>query len=65
MTVVIIFLLPSCTQAAENCKCIKLQKDNKDMKEKYEVEIEKKYQELKSVHASLDEVAGEKLGKEV
>jgi hypothetical protein len=29
------------------------------------VETEKKYQELKDVHASLDEVAGEKLGKEM
>jgi hypothetical protein len=59
------FLLPFCIQAAEKCKCIKLQKDNEDMKEAYEVETEKKYQELKDVHASLDEVAGEKLGKEM
>jgi hypothetical protein len=44
---------------------MKLQRDNKDMKEAYEIESEKKYQELKSVHASLDEVAGEKLGEEI
>jgi len=42
-----------------------MQKDNKDMKEAYEVEIEKRDQELKGVHTSLDEVAGEKLGKEI
>ncbi|KDR15538.1 early endosome antigen 1-like [Zootermopsis nevadensis] len=50
--------------AVEKCELLKQQKDNKDMKETYEVEIEKKYQELKDVHSSLDEVAGEKLALE-
>jgi endonuclease III-like uncharacterized protein len=43
---------------------LELKKDNEAMKEAYEVEIEKKIQELKDVHACLDDVAGEKLGKE-
>ncbi|KDR08560.1 Early endosome antigen 1 [Zootermopsis nevadensis] len=51
-------------KAVEKCELLKQQKDNKDMKETYEVEIEKKYQELKDVHSSLDEVAGEKLALE-
>ncbi|XP_069693387.1 early endosome antigen 1-like [Periplaneta americana] len=41
-----------------------LEKDMAGMKESYENEIEKKIQQLKDVHASLDEVAGEKLALE-
>jgi hypothetical protein len=43
-------------------------KDKESLKEAYEVyevEIEKKNQELKDVHTCLDDVAGEKLGKEM
>lgn len=35
------------------------------MKEAFEEEIEKKNKELKDVCASLDDIAGEKLGKEI
>lgn len=50
--------------AAEKCKCLELMKDNETVKEAYEVEIEKKNQELKDVHTCLDDVAGEKLALE-
>jgi hypothetical protein len=43
---------------------LELKKDYEGVKEAYEVEIEKKNQELKDVHTCLDDVAGEKLGKE-
>ncbi|PNF42342.1 hypothetical protein B7P43_G03675 [Cryptotermes secundus] len=51
--------------AAERCKCLELKNDKESVKEAYEVEIEKKNQELKDVHTCLDDVAGEKLGKEM
>jgi hypothetical protein len=44
---------------------LELKKDNEAMKEEYEVEIEKKNLELKDVHSCLNDVAGEKLGKEM
>jgi hypothetical protein len=43
---------------------LELKADNEAAKEGYEVEIEKKNQELKDVHSCLDDVAGEKLGKQ-
>jgi hypothetical protein len=63
--VVLIFLLPSCIQNAEKRKFVELKKTDEVMKEAYEEEIEKKNKELKDVCASLDDIAGEKLGKEI
>lgn len=44
---------------------MELKKDNEAVKKEYEVEIEKKRQELKEVHACLDDITGDKLGKEM
>jgi hypothetical protein len=63
--IVLIFFLPSYIQAAEKHKLIELKKNNEVMKEAYEEEIENKNKELKDVCASLDDIAGEKLGKEI
>jgi len=63
--VVLIFLLPFYIQTAEKSKFIELKKNNEVMKEAFEEEIEKKNNELKDVCATLDEIAGEKLGKEI
>jgi len=63
--VVLIFLLPFYTQTAEKSNFIELKKNNEVMKEAFEEEIEKKNTELKDVCTTLDEVAGEKLGKEI
>jgi hypothetical protein len=52
-------------QAAEKCKFIELKKKNEVLKESSEEEIEKKNKELKDMCASLDDIAGEKLGKEI
>jgi len=63
--VVLIFLLPFYIQTAEKSNFIELKKNNEVMKETFEEEIEKKNIELKDVCATLDEIAGEKLGKEI
>lgn len=63
--VVLIFLLPFYIQTAEKSKFIELKKNNEVMKEAFEKEIEKKNNELKDVCATFDEIAGEKLGKEM
>jgi hypothetical protein len=63
--VVLIFLLPFYIQIAEKSKFIDLKKNNEVMKEAFEEEIEKKNSELKDVCTTLDETAGEKLGKEI
>ena len=63
--VLLIFLLPFYIQTAEKFKFIELKKNNEVMKEAFEEEIEKKNKELKDVCASLDDIAGEKLGKEI
>ena len=63
--VVLIFLLPFYIQTAEKSKFIELKKNNEVMKEAFEEDIEKKNNELKDVCATLDEIAGEKLGKEI
>lgn len=59
------FLLPFYIQTAEKSKFIELKKNNEVVKEAFEKEIEKKNNELKDMCATLDEIAGEKLGKEI
>jgi endonuclease III-like uncharacterized protein len=59
------FLLPFDIQTAEKSKFIELKKNNEVVKEAFEKEIEKKNNELKDMCATLDEIAGEKLGKEI
>jgi hypothetical protein len=63
--IALIFILPCYIQTAEKSKFIELKKSNEVMKEEFEEEIEKKNNELKDVCASLDDIAGEKLGKEI
>jgi hypothetical protein len=65
VTIVLIFLLLFYIQTAEKSKFIELKKNNEVIKEAFEEEIEKKNNELKDVCASLDDIAGEKLGKEI
>jgi len=63
--VLLIFLLQFYIQTAEKSNLIELKKNNDVMKEAFEEEIEKKNSELKDVCTTLDEIAGEKLGKEI